>query len=277
VGDAIGAYWDDEHGEIKYQLAEGCHIDQVLAQWHATLTGLGTIYDPDQYRSALRTIFKRNYKDEMRNFPNPCRVFSLNDERGVIICDYGDTAPVVGIPYAEETMNGYEYAFAAQLVSIGMVEEGLKVVEAIRARYDGHRRNPWNEFECGSNYARSMASYSLLLIFSGFEYDMVKKCLSFTPVHFDSARVFKSFWAINGAWGIVSFSEESFEFSVRYGSLELRQLGTKLPMASFSAPVSVNGKQIEAVVEDKHLSFLEPVVLTAGMSLIIRVKSNVHS
>jgi hypothetical protein len=37
------------------------------------------------------------------------------------------------------------------------------------------------------------------------------------------------------------------------------------------------GKQIEAVVEDELLTFPEPVVLAAGLSLMIRVKANVHS
>ena len=41
--------------------------------------------------------------------------------------------------------------------------------------------NPWNEIECGSNYARSMSSYSLLLSLSGFEYDMAKGYVGFSP------------------------------------------------------------------------------------------------
>ena len=33
-----------------------------------------------------------------------------------------------------------------------MVEQGLEVVQAIRDRFDGFK-NPWNEIECGNNYA----------------------------------------------------------------------------------------------------------------------------
>ena len=72
-------------------------------------------------------------------------------------------------------MNGYEYAAAIQMIQSGLVDEGMAVVTAMRDRYDGEKRNPWNEFECGSNYARSMASYSLLNAFSGFQFDMVAR------------------------------------------------------------------------------------------------------
>ena len=53
-GSVEDAYWDAEHGEIKHQIAEGCHVDQVIAQWHANLCGLGEIFNPAQVRSALQ-------------------------------------------------------------------------------------------------------------------------------------------------------------------------------------------------------------------------------
>jgi len=46
----MDTYWDDEHGEIKYQIAEGCGIDQVVAQWHANICGLGEIFDKKQVK-----------------------------------------------------------------------------------------------------------------------------------------------------------------------------------------------------------------------------------
>ncbi|MDD5603800.1 MAG: GH116 family glycosyl-hydrolase, partial [Eubacteriales bacterium] len=50
---AFDAYWNEEAGEIKYQIGEGCIIDQVLAQWHANLCGLGSIFDKGHVRRAL--------------------------------------------------------------------------------------------------------------------------------------------------------------------------------------------------------------------------------
>ena len=45
----------------------------------------------------------------------------------------------------------------------GLDDEALTVIKAIRNRHEGLKRNPFNEPECGHNYARSMASWNCLL------------------------------------------------------------------------------------------------------------------
>ena len=64
-------------------------------------------------------------------------------------------------------MHGFEYQAAVHMIQEGMVEEGMTLIKAVRDRYDGEKRNPWNEMECGSNYARSMAAFAVLPAFSG--------------------------------------------------------------------------------------------------------------
>jgi uncharacterized protein (DUF608 family) len=177
-------YWNIEKDELKYQIGDGCEIDQLLGQWHAALSGLGDIFDPDQRKIALRSMFRHLYKPSMRELVNLWRVFAINDESGVIMCDYpeGVYRPVIPISYTEECMTGFEYAFAGLLIREGMTEEGLTVVRSVRNRYDGKKRNPWNEIECGSNYARAMASFALLPIFSGLEFDLPHGHLGFSPL-----------------------------------------------------------------------------------------------
>ena len=65
------------------------------------------------------------------------------------------------VPYSEEVWTGLEYMLASHLIARGLVEEGLTIVRAARARHDGSRRNPYNDIECGSYYARSLSSYAL--------------------------------------------------------------------------------------------------------------------
>ena len=79
-------HWDAARGQINYQVAEGCSIDQVAAQWHANISGLGEIFDPGQRRTALRSVWRYNFGRATRYTFNPRRVFSLNDESGVLTC-----------------------------------------------------------------------------------------------------------------------------------------------------------------------------------------------
>ena len=225
----IDAYWNAEANEIKYQIGEGSAIDQVLAQWHANLYGLGEIYKPEQVRSALETVYTHNYKRSFRDFFNPCRLYSLNDEGGVVICDWpeGVRKPVVPAPYCEETMYGFEYQVAAHMIQEGMVSQGLEIVEVIRSRFDGEKRNPWNEFECGNNYARSMASYSLIHALSGFSFDRTAGRIGFHPQAQACAlagREFRCFWSLDGGWGTYVQNMEEASLHLREGQLPLQEV-----------------------------------------------------
>ena len=46
------------------------------------------------------------------------------------------------LPYSEEVMTGFEYAYAGSLLQCGMENEALTVVRAIRDRYDGQEAQP---------------------------------------------------------------------------------------------------------------------------------------
>ena len=171
-------------------------------------------------------MMKNNYKSSMRDFANPWRIFSVNDEAGTVICDYpvGAKKPKIPISYCEETMTGFEYSFAGLLCSRGKIDDGLKVVKAIRNRFDGEKRNPWNEFECGSNYARSMASYALIPILSGFEFDIPNQHIGFNPYITEN---FTSIWSVAHAWGNFEINDNSAKFNISEGEINLKSLSLK--------------------------------------------------
>lgn len=246
------SYWAEETQEIKYQIQKGSSIDQCLAQWHAGLMGLNRIFRKDHVKNAAESIYRLNFKSMRDNF-NPCRVYCVDDEKGAVICSWADEKhkPAIPVPYTEETMTGFEYAAAGLMLQEGMEQEALEIVTAIRARYDGAKRNPWSEIECGSSYARAMASYALLLIYSGFTYDMCRKYIGFDPIHKpEEGRTAQFFWSIEGAWGQASFSDGEMAIEVLYGELTLRSLG-------------VCGKTVEFKMEK---------VLTAGDGLNLKVE-----
>ena len=272
-GKTVDAYWNEEHGQIKYQVAEGCGIDQVLAQWHANIVGLGEIFDPAKCRTALRSIYRYNFKQWIGGFFNPCRLYSLNDEPGLIICSFPREMPAVPIPYAEETMYGFEYQAACHMIQEGLMEEGLEVVRAIRRRMDGERRNPWNEFECGSNYARSMASYALLTTISGFEVDMTRRHIGFSPLLLpgrETSARFRCFYCIEGAWGYYEQEGKARRIQVSYGELTLSSIRVPgIHTAADMKTVSATAKSVShSVDEDGVVKFSEPISLKAGEELV---------
>lgn len=287
-GDVFEAYWNDEAKEIKYQIAEGSEIDQVNAQWHANLCGLGDIFDPEQRKTALKSIYKYNFKATMRSFFNPCRNYCLNDEAGLVICDWpeGKYRPIVPLPYSGETQNGYEYQAAILMIQEGLVREGMTAVKAIRDRYDGEKRNPWNEFECGSNYARSMASYSLVPTFSGFTYDMVKGEIGFEPIVVGDDELldggyrgkndtYKTLWSLDSGWGVVEMADGDAQLSVLNGKLEIRKLVlpgaySKIELLDAQGSPRVVDADVVAVLADRsEIAFGATCIIGEGEKLVI--------
>ena len=248
------SYWNEEVGQIKYQIGEGSSIDQLCAQWHADLCGLGDLFDAEQVQIALKSLYQNNFKESMRDFTNPWRIFSLNDEGGAVICDYpkGAKKPAIPVPYCEETMTGFEYQLAGLLISRGYVEEGKRLLYALHDRFDGERRNPWNEFECGSNYARSMASFSLIPIFAGFTYDLSQKTMGFDPVEDGD---YTTFWSLGGAYGRFEITSQGAVLNICEGGLSLQSL--RLPSGRSVKTLLLDGESVPFDWEDGILTFEE--------------------
>lgn len=260
-------YWNDEAGEIKYQIGEGCALDQLLAQWHADLLGLGDLFDAEQVHTALGNLFANNYKTDMRSHYNTFRIFALNNEAATIICDYPDGVkkPAIPIPYAQESMHGFEYAFAGLLMSRGYMEEGLRVVRAVRDRYTGDNRNPWNEIECGNNYARSMASFALLPILSGMTFDMTRGSLGFAPKL--NRDAFRCVFSLGSAWGEVVMDKNEASLAVHAGQLTLSEVS--FAGMDHAQTVTADGAAVPFVRgEDGRFLFAAPI--TVNESLCVR-------
>lgn len=147
----------------QFQLGAGCLIDQLVGQYRANRCGLGDLLDRFHILQTLASIFHHNHHQKLRNHYNNMRTFATPAEAGTVICSYPlGGRPERPFPYFGECMTGFEYQFAVLLLDYGLHNEALKVVEAVRNRHDGRKRNPFNEPECGSYYARCMAAWALL-------------------------------------------------------------------------------------------------------------------
>ncbi len=219
----MDVYWSEEFGEIKYQMAGGCISDQILGQWHAEVAGLGHFLSPEKVRTALASVYANNFRASLADHFNPCRNYAYEDEGGLLIATYpkGVRQPMVAAPYAEEVWTGVEYMSASHLIMNGLVEEGMDIVRAARDRHDGSRRNPWNDIECGSYYARSMSAWQLVNAFSGLAADFVAGRLVFEPRQDGDFRLF---WSAGQGFGTIGRSGDALRIEVLGGTLEVAEL-----------------------------------------------------
>jgi len=267
-----------QDGQIRYQFGDGCLSDQLLGAWMATVLGLDVGWASAHVRKALQSIYRYNFRNSFYDHPNTQRIYALNDEKGLLLCSWPKGGrPALPFVYSDEVWTGIEFQVAAHMIYEGLVEEGLTIVKGIEDRYDGLRRNPWNEIECGSHYARALASWSVLLALSGYRYSAKDQRLSFAPLL--NPEDFRCFFAAGSGWGGYSQRIQSASLAVRlevhHGQVPLRYLklkndtGAVLAVRDLTGPggKSIAGHKLEAQGKDLMLEFANPVIITAGNSL----------
>lgn len=202
----------------EYQVGGGCLLDQLIGQYLAEVAGLGPLVSTANVHKTLESIWRYNYKRTLAGFDNVQRTYVLNDEPALMVCDYGRAErPHVPFPYYAESWTGEEYLAAAHLLFAGMTREGVEAVRNVRARYDGERRNPWNEPECGHHYVRAMSSWSTLLAASGFRYHGGEQSIAI-----NAAPGFHCFWSTATGWGTFRVTAAGATLRVDHGTLAVR-------------------------------------------------------
>ena len=107
---------------------------------------------------------------------------------------------------------------AVGMIYEGMTDEALTCIRSIRDRFDGAKRNPFSEPECGHHYARSMASWASVIALSGFHYSAVDKQMQFT------SAPGTYFWSNGYAWGMCRISDGEATLEVLRGTLGIERL-----------------------------------------------------
>jgi uncharacterized protein (DUF608 family) len=222
----------------RYQYGPGCLADQLLGQWFAHVVGLGHLLPAAHVRTAARAIFRHNFRRSVADHESCQRAYAVNEEGALLQCTWPRGGrPRYPFPYADECWTGTEYAVAGLLIYEGEVEAGLELVRAVRARHDGVRRNPWDEFECGHHYARALSSWALLLALSGYAYSAPEGRLRFAPP--EAAGGFRALFTAGTAWGTVEIGSGEATLTVEAGEVALRVLEIGTRVHAFDPPARV--------------------------------------
>ncbi len=202
----------------QYQVGEGCLLDQLIGQYLADVAGLGPLVSPANIRKTLASIYRHNYKRSLAEHDTVQRVYALNDEAALVVCDYGKAErPRIPFPYYAESWTGQEYLAASQMMFAGMTREGVECYRNTRARYDGEKRNPWNEPECGHHYARALSSWSGMLALSGFRYHGGEQA-----VEIAAPAGHRCFWSTASGWGTFQVTAAGAAIHVDHGTLAVK-------------------------------------------------------
>jgi len=261
------------------QMGEGCLGDQLFGQELAHVAGLGYLLDREKIHKTLESIHRYNFKRALGDIEGWLHAWALNDESAVILLDYtARQPPEQPLLVQKAVLSGSEYMIAAHMFYEGKFEQGLELVQAVRRRHDGIRRNPWSEIECGFHYSRALASWSCIHALCGFNYHHDDARVTITPRLPGHSMV--GFWCIPTGWGnfshTVTGDTATVEVWSRRGTMVCRtvELGD-LPRPYASVLARGNGRNVSAqLVMDESVAQVKlegPIEIDRQRSLLLRL------
>ncbi|PQV50617.1 uncharacterized protein (DUF608 family) [Jejuia pallidilutea] len=200
----------------QYQLGEGVLVDQLVGQVMAHILDLGYLVNKDNIKKTNESILKYNYRKNLMKHPNFMRSYAYGNESALLMAHYPKDRPKQPFPYFTEVMTGFEHTAAVAMMYEGQTEKALRTIQDIRNRYDGKKRNPFNEAEYGHHYARSMMAWAGVLASTEFHYSGVEKSMRFT------SKPGTYFWSNGCGWGTCEVKKGQAKINVLFGQLELK-------------------------------------------------------
>jgi len=228
TGQALQNFYSEEALQLlekegpKYQYGTGCLSDGVLGSWMSLVCGMPEVIDKEKVISHLLATHQYNLKTDLSEHANPQRpTYAMGDDGGLLLCSWPKGGKLqLPFVYSDEVWTGIEYQVASHLMFEGEIEKGLEIVRTCRSRYDGRIRNPFNEYECGSFYARAMASYGLIEGLTGIRFDAIDGIL-----YIDSriGNNFTSFLSTNTGFGNVGLKNGKPFIDVKHGVIPVKK------------------------------------------------------
>lgn len=266
-----------------------CHIDQVYGQSWAYQVGMGSLWDREKTKKALKALWKYNFTQDVGPYIATHaggRPYALAGEGGMILNTnprneakpYGENVSWQ-MGYFHECMSGFEHQVASHFIAEGMTDEGLILTRMIHERYHAAKRNPYNEIECSDHYARAMASYGSFISACGFVYHGPKGAIGFNPA-INPDRFSAAFTVAEG-WGFYQQNRSAAimraAYRLLYGKLFITEIMVAVKNKAHAKKllVQVNGQPVKAsaVAREDQLWIVlpKPLLMNAGDQLKINV------
>ncbi len=206
-----------------YQYGKGCLSDGIIGAWLSEMCCIGEILDREKVKKHLLSVYRYNFKKDLSNHANLQRPgYALGKEGGLILCTWPKgQRPTLPFYYCDEVWTGIEYQVASHMLAYGITGQALEIVRTARKRYDGTKRNPFDEYECGHWYGRALSSFALLYACTGIRYDATKKILYMKRWKRNDCR---AFFCTESGWGIAGIKRGKPFADVLYGKISINRI-----------------------------------------------------
>ena len=175
------------------------------------------------------------------------RGYALADEAGVIVATWpNNDMEKIPFPYSSEVWTGLEYTATSGMMYVGMHDEAVQIVTDARNRFEGTRRNPFNEMEYGNHDVRAMASWATVLAESGFHFSAVDHSMEF------AGKEGTWFWSNGYAWGNCTIGLDNENTHI---VLEVLQGEVNLNQFTIKGVGVKKFKKLQTIGVDKVLEF----------------------
>jgi len=263
-------------------ITDSTFVGVLYGQWWAHILDLGYLLPQDHIKSHLMNTYTRNYVHSFDPATQKPRAFADQRDSGWVNGKWDEgKVPKNNLLYAfEMAWSGVVYPFATMLLLEGYGEQGMHVLELTRQFYDGTRRSPWNDIECGDHYARPMSSFTLMTLLSGQKCDLTSNGhydVTFNPVL--DKEDYTGFFIFPTCWGTfkqkIEKTSGQAELQLAHGILTLTSFTLTSSMDVLnSLKVSCKGKKINTYNHTKEgdkfkIIFTGPVVVKENESLLV--------
>lgn len=241
-----GRYFDDWYDPESGLRDRAVLSAQLTGEWYLQMLGLGDGIDSEKVRSALREVYRANFRrwEGLLNgtypgSPRPSMVGDVEEPNGTKILNRVSSQ-------ADTPWTGVEFGVASQMLYEGMVEEAMEVLRSIHDRY-----RSWglyfNHLECDGHYSRPLAALTIPNAIAGVTYDGVRRELTVAPRL--GGPSFRGPAMVAGNLLSVSYRREGCSGSLTVKALEgtgLRVSSIRLDVKCCRASVKYNGSEVPA-------------------------------
>ncbi|MEM2187319.1 MAG: GH116 family glycosyl hydrolase [Thermofilaceae archaeon] len=271
-----GEYFDLWVEPVSGLRDSGCSSSHLDGQMYLSLLlDLGYVVEREKVLSALRSIYKYNFKGEEGlingSYPGrPRPAFSgdmpLPNGTGLLY----EIGSQIDTPWT-----GIEFEVAAHMIHEGLLEEALNILKAVHERYARYGLY-WNHIECGGHYYRAMDSWLVLMALEGLSYNGFDASLKFAPKI--NEKAFKGLLTVAGTWGLVEQKVENgmqnLLIRIENGCLKLKTIKiAKLIPNLTNIKVNIDGAEVaaKAYIVDDTITVELPEILEVKRELSIKI------